>query len=141
MTPAAPQPLALWCPQCRAPHVDEGEWAVRPHKTHQRQHCGHEWRPFSHPTVGVAQIDPPQPPSAKALAGFVDVCQKPRWRGKCCCSCRHHLRDHSHPSTDGGRVTQPRGWVCAPPEWSGVHSGWSEHGLCEMWDPRQEAGT
>lgn len=52
-------PLALWCPKCSAPHVDEGEWATRPHKTHQCQSCGHEWRPFPHPTVGVAHVGAP----------------------------------------------------------------------------------
>jgi hypothetical protein len=49
-------PLALSCPKCRAPHVDEGEWATRPHKTHQCQSCSHEWRPYPFPTVGVASV-------------------------------------------------------------------------------------
>lgn len=48
--------LSLWCPDCGQPHVDEGEWETRPHKTHQCQACGHEWRPFDYPTVGVPHI-------------------------------------------------------------------------------------
>lgn len=67
------------------------------------------------------------------------VCQKPDWKGKCCCSCRYHLHDMSHPHTDGERISHPRGWVCAPPEWPGVHSGWTEHGLCEMWSAKPAA--
>lgn len=50
-----PSPISvnLACPECGAPHIDEGEWATRPHKTHQCQSCKHEWRPFEYPTVGV----------------------------------------------------------------------------------------
>jgi hypothetical protein len=44
------------------PHVDEGEWATtRLHKTHQCQSCGHEWRPFSFATVGIAHPAPVVP--------------------------------------------------------------------------------
>lgn len=53
----------------------------------------------------------------------------------CCCRCRHHLRDMSHPLTDGGRVTEQRGWICRPPEGLGPFSGWPEHGYgCEMFE-------
>lgn len=52
--PDGPQPVHLFCPVCAAPHLDEGEWATRPHKTHQCQGCGHEWRPFPFATVGVS---------------------------------------------------------------------------------------
>jgi predicted RNA-binding Zn-ribbon protein involved in translation (DUF1610 family) len=44
----------LPCPKCGAVHVDEGVWATKEHKTHQCQACGHKWRPYSFPTVGVA---------------------------------------------------------------------------------------
>lgn len=50
---ARPIPMTLECPKCERRHVDEGEWATRLHKTHQCQHCGHEWRPLPYPTVGV----------------------------------------------------------------------------------------
>lgn len=59
---AAPVSLALWCPKCGAPHVDEGEWATtRRHKTHLCLSCGRLWRPFEYPTVGVPHVDPPAP--------------------------------------------------------------------------------
>lgn len=51
-TQARPVPMTLDCPKCNQRHVDEGEWATRPHKTHQCQHCSHEWRPFPYATVG-----------------------------------------------------------------------------------------
>lgn len=56
-----PVPMVLFCPSGH-PHIDEGEWATRPHKTHQCQFvtnldpheiCGDEWRPADFPTVGV----------------------------------------------------------------------------------------
>lgn len=52
--------MLLWCPKCHAPHVDEGIWATRPHKTHlcSSYGCGHTWRPANIPTVGV--LDLPQ---------------------------------------------------------------------------------
>lgn len=50
-----PVEVTIFCPQCSAPHVDEGEWATsRHHKTHQCQSCGHEWQPFRFATVGIA---------------------------------------------------------------------------------------
>lgn len=65
-----PVPLVLYCPAGH-PHVDEGEWATKPHKTHQCQVkrwrggggptppdwgvCGLEWRPAEFPTVGVKE--------------------------------------------------------------------------------------
>ena len=50
---SAPIAMMLDCPACEALHVDEGEWATRPHKTHQCQGCGHEWRPVPYATVGI----------------------------------------------------------------------------------------
>lgn len=59
-----PAPAHLYCPACGLLHVDEGEWATRPHRTHecQRKSCKKLWRPFEFPTVGVR---PPEPPSAQ----------------------------------------------------------------------------
>lgn len=71
-----------------------------------------------------------------------DACMlKSRWRG-CCCNCRYHLCDLSHPATDGGRITKSRGWICAPPEIfsNGVpaaFSGWTKHGMCEMYSGKK----
>lgn len=46
-------PMLLHCPQCSARHVDEGEFATKPHHTHACQSCGHVWRPAIGPTCGV----------------------------------------------------------------------------------------
>lgn len=54
-----PVPVHLNCPECGEAHVDEGPWATRLHKTHQCQACGHEWRPYEYPTVGVAPTGEP----------------------------------------------------------------------------------
>jgi len=50
---SAPIPLRLVCPECKALHVDEGEFATKPHHTHACQRCGNVWRPAIVPTVGV----------------------------------------------------------------------------------------
>jgi hypothetical protein len=49
----APIPMLLWCPECRARHVDVGEFATKPHHTHACQGCGHVWRPALVATAGV----------------------------------------------------------------------------------------
>jgi ABC-type nickel/cobalt efflux system permease component RcnA len=46
-------PVEICCPKCGKHHIDEGEWATKPHHTHLCAGCGHEWRPFEYPTVGV----------------------------------------------------------------------------------------
>jgi rubredoxin len=48
-----PIPLKLNCPNCGASHIDEGEFAHKPHHTHACQECGLVWRPGIRPTVGV----------------------------------------------------------------------------------------
>lgn len=50
---AAPVPMRLHCPECGGLHLDEGEWATKPHHTHACQHCGACWRPAVANTVGV----------------------------------------------------------------------------------------
>ncbi len=45
--------MLLWCPECGERHIDEGEFATKPHHTHACQHCGHCWRPAIGPTCGV----------------------------------------------------------------------------------------
>lgn len=49
----APIPMRLPCPDCGALHIDEGEFATRPHHTHACQECGAVWRPAVVHTVGV----------------------------------------------------------------------------------------
>lgn len=48
-----PLSVILFCPRCRHQHVDEGEWATRPHTTHLCGHCENKWDPAPVPTVGV----------------------------------------------------------------------------------------
>lgn len=38
---------------CGRLHIDEGEFATKPHHTHSCQHCGMTWRPAVVHTVGV----------------------------------------------------------------------------------------
>lgn len=33
----SPLPIVIHCPDCGKQHVDEGEWATEPHKTHPLQ--------------------------------------------------------------------------------------------------------
>ncbi len=51
-----PTPVILYCPKCITQHIDEGEWATKPHRTHLCKNCQYEWRPSFHPTVGVASM-------------------------------------------------------------------------------------
>lgn len=62
--PLAPIPMRLHCPGtyvdeqgatrlCAALHIDEGEFATKPHHTHSCQHRGMTWRPAVVHTVGV----------------------------------------------------------------------------------------
>lgn len=48
-----PIPMLIHCPMCSGRHIDEGEFATKPHHTHACQHCGHTWRPAIVATVGV----------------------------------------------------------------------------------------
>jgi len=59
-----PIPMLMNCPRCDCPHIDEGEWATRSHKTHQCQQCETEWRPANVPTVGVLTL--PSPPQGES---------------------------------------------------------------------------
>jgi hypothetical protein len=51
--PTSPVPMVLHCPECSARHIDEGEFATKPHHTHSCQSCGLTWRPAVVHTVGV----------------------------------------------------------------------------------------
>ncbi len=48
-----PIPMLLWCPECKARHVDKGEFTAKLHHTHSCQKCGLTWRPAVVHTVGV----------------------------------------------------------------------------------------
>lgn len=45
--------MRLPCEGCGELHIDEGEFATKPHHTHSCQHCGLTWRPCVLNTVGV----------------------------------------------------------------------------------------
>lgn len=49
----APIEIRLHCPECGELHIDEGEFATKPHHTHSCQACGMTWRPAVRCTVGV----------------------------------------------------------------------------------------
>ncbi|HEX4334655.1 MAG TPA: hypothetical protein VH062_02010 [Polyangiaceae bacterium] len=53
LSPAVPVPMVLHCPECRARHVDEGEFATKVHHTQSCQSCGLTWRPAVVATIGV----------------------------------------------------------------------------------------
>ncbi len=55
---AAPIPMVLSCPTCGERHIDQDEWAIRPHRTHRCQSCGAQWRPSHRSTVGVRDLGP-----------------------------------------------------------------------------------
>lgn len=38
--PTLPLELLIICPRCKEQHIDEGRFAVEPHKNHSCQHCG-----------------------------------------------------------------------------------------------------
>ena len=64
---ASPVLVILFCPLCRKQHIDEGEWAERPHRVHRcvddacGKGCGNEWRASLVPTCGVtyAELEAP----------------------------------------------------------------------------------
>lgn len=76
-------------------------------------------------------------------------CVKVEWKGSCCCSCKFHLQDFHSCVTDWQRhkaenrciCSEPKGWICACEslENGHYHSGWSEHGMCEMWEKADES--
>lgn len=53
-----PIDMLLWCPRCRAQHIDrpDGWWRNPPHKSHLCNFCGLIWRPADVPTNGVSTI-------------------------------------------------------------------------------------
>jgi len=61
----------------------------------------------------------------------------PEYNG-CCCQCKWHIADYSHPNTDGKGASQQRGWVCigfVMMEGEPVaYSEWPEHGMCELFE-------
>lgn len=48
-----PVRVLLFCPKCKAQHVDRDAWATIPHRVHLCEHCKHEWLASIVATVGV----------------------------------------------------------------------------------------
>lgn len=71
-------PMILTCPCCGGRHIDEGEFAEKPHHTHACQHCGAVWRPAIVPTVGVQFL-----PGFKNEAPPAIVCRHEPYQGEC----------------------------------------------------------
>jgi hypothetical protein len=57
---------------------------------------------------------------------------------RCCCNCKYHHVDYHHCCTTGKKAdgacvcSNQRGWICSGT--GRMHSGWTEHGLCEEHD-------
>ena len=68
-------------------------------------------------------------------------CDKGWNDGSCCCNCANHYEDRHHCTTKPNRengccCSEHKGWICLisfEGEKPIAHSGWSEHGMCEMW--------
>jgi hypothetical protein len=56
-----PTKKVLYCPSCKAQHIDAPDpangWLNPPHRTHLCHACGHLWRPYDYPTEGVYRPD------------------------------------------------------------------------------------
>ena len=74
-------------------------------------------------------------------------CYKEQFHGCCCCNCKNHLEDFHHCTTlpkpegvEGCVCSTHKGWICRMgfDDSNDVryHSGWAEHGMCEMHTPR-----
>jgi hypothetical protein len=77
--------------------------------------------------------------SANALVSSSN-CDKGWHDGSCCCNCKNHYEDFNHCTTggkngNGGVCSEHKGWIrliSCEGETPRAHSGWSEHGMCEM---------
>lgn len=72
------------------------------------------------------------------------MCEKEKWHGRCCCNCKSHLEDFHHCTTVSDRkpgtcfCNDHKGWICMGMLGdSKAHSGWSEHGICEMHEKKK----
>ena len=71
------------------------------------------------------------------------ICQKDMSPGigECCCNCANHFKDFHHPCTTGESIMKQRGWICfidSDEDPCIMFSGWSEHGMCELWRQKKE---
>ena len=104
-----PVPIRLPCPSCHQLHIDEGEFATKPHHTHSCQHCGLTWRPAVIATVGV-----------RFLPGFKNDDDAIDWSGVL----PHHLRVSCSKCSSDTNSPGTYGWVFKDGKW-----------YCENHDP------
>lgn len=83
-----PIPMVLHCPECKTRHIDEGEFATKPHHTHSCQKCGLTWRPAVVKTVGVRflpgfknddDLEASRRETANALRSIADEIERGEW--------------------------------------------------------------
>lgn len=84
--------------------------------------------------------------------GEFKKCDKGWNNGECCCNCANHYEDFYHctsnPKPEGYDKDNHecicnvhKGWICLislEGERPNAHSGWSEHGMCELWTPKRQ---
>ncbi len=44
--------ITIFCPYCNHQHIDEGKYAIKPHKIHLCFNCGKKFK-VAKPTIGV----------------------------------------------------------------------------------------
>lgn len=68
------KPMVMDCPHCGTPHVDEGEWATRPHHTHECQNdlCLLTWRVEPYVCGVRSRVDSLIEREERRVAGGVD---------------------------------------------------------------------
>ncbi len=78
---------------------------------------------------------------------------------QCCCTCKNHYEDLTHCATTpkkqmydengkykGCNCFKHKGWICMKEVFNDrtqetaimAHSGWTEHGLCELYIPKEK---
>ena len=97
-----PIPMRLTCPTCGQLHIDEGDFATKPHHTHACQSCGHTWRPAVVPTVGV-----------RFLPGFKNEGDPINWKGVL----PHQIRVTCADCSDDTNAPGAFGWTFRDGAW------------------------
>jgi hypothetical protein len=103
-TDQTPIPMRIPCPGCGELHLDEGEFATKPHRDHVCQSCGLTWRPALVPTVGV-----------RFLPGYENEPVALEWMGVL----PHSIRVHCDqcPPCAGTNAPGTFGWTFASGLW------------------------
>lgn len=101
------------------------------YEPHNKEIVGFKIEGFQHSAFARHKIEPE-----------IKCCLE-EWQG-CCCQCRWRLTDYSHPLTDGKNMLEKRGYICIAftqmEATDLAHSGWCEHGMCELFMALPESG-